>query len=44
MEDRRDVMHLLNRGLMILGLLNDFRQRGELSKLFQPRGAVEGGR
>jgi hypothetical protein len=28
---------------MILGLLDNFRHRGELSELFQPRGTVEGG-
>jgi hypothetical protein len=44
MEDRRNVMHLLHRGLMILGLLNNFRHRDELGEFLQPRGTVEGGR
>ena len=29
---------------MILGLLDNFRHRGELSELLQPRGTVECGR
>jgi hypothetical protein len=29
---------------MILGLLDNFRHRGELSELLQPRGTVEGRR
>ena len=38
------MMHLLYRGLMKLGLLDNFRHRDKLSELFQPRGTVEGGR